>query len=403
MTAASIALLVVAVAGAVVRPRGLPAWVAPVVCCAIAFAVGATTGHRADDALRPLAGALAFLLAVVPLAALLDRAGVFAAAARRLGDGRMLAPGLWLLAAATTAVLNLDASVVLLTPLYVHVARRVGLPAWYLGAQPLVLSFLASSFLAVSNLTNLIAVGRLGLGEGQFLLRLGPPSVVATALGYALYRRWAASGGVGGRSGGGAAQTPLDGPDRRALALGGLVVIVLLAGFLGGPTIGIQPWEVALGVDLLLAVSLRSFPWRSVPLGTALVAASLAVLADAVAARLSLAGLFSGHGALGMFQTMGVATVAATAVNNLPAFLVGLPFVEHRPDQLWALLLAVNMGPSLLVTGTLACLLWRDSMAAAGCRTGPRELVRLGLRVTMPAAVAAACILVALAPLYGGS
>ena len=100
-------------------------------------------------------------------------------------------------------------------------------------------------------------------------------------------------------------------------------------------------------------------------------AASLAVLADAVAARLSLAGLFSGHGALGMFQTMGVATVAATAVNNLPAFLVGLPFVEHRPDQLWALLLAVNMGPSLLVTGTLACLLWHDSMAAAGCRTGP--------------------------------
>ena len=86
-------------------------------------------------------------------------------------------------AAATTAVLNLDASVVLLTPLYVHIARRVGLPAWYLGAQPLVLSFLASSFLAVSNLTNLIAVGRLGLGEGQFLLRLGPPSVVATHSG----------------------------------------------------------------------------------------------------------------------------------------------------------------------------------------------------------------------------
>ena len=160
MTAGSIALLVVAVAGAVVRPRGLPAWVAPVVCCAIAFAGGATTGHRASDALRPLAGTLAFLLAVVPLAALLDRAGVFAAAARRLGDGRMLAPGLWLLAAATTAVLNLDASVVLLTPLYVHVARRVGLPTWYLGAQPLVLSFLASSFLAVSNLTNLIT--RLG-------------------------------------------------------------------------------------------------------------------------------------------------------------------------------------------------------------------------------------------------
>jgi len=377
--------------------------VTPVACCAVAFAVSATTGRQAQDALRPLASALAFLLAAVPLAALLDRAEVFAAAARRFGDGKLLTPGLWLLAAATTAVLNLDASVVLLTPLYVRISRRVGLPPWYLGAQPLVLSFLASSFLAVSNLTNLIAVGRLGLGEVAFLERLGPPSVVATALGYALYRRWAAARGVKPLGGRRSARTSVEPADRRALALGAAVVVVLLAGFLAGTLIGLQPWEVALGVDLLLVAYLRAVPWRSVPIGTGLVAASLAILAAAVASRLSLSSLFSGHGALGMFQTMGVAAVAANAVNNLPAFLVGLPFVVHRTDEFWALLLAVNIGPSLLVTGTLASLLWHDAMATVGCRTSAGDLLRLGARVTLPAAIAAACVLVALSPLYGGA
>ena len=41
-----------------------------------------------------------------------------------------------------------------------------------------LLACLASSFLPVSNLTNLIAAGRLGLAPGAFLARLGLPSVV---------------------------------------------------------------------------------------------------------------------------------------------------------------------------------------------------------------------------------
>lgn len=402
MAGVGIVLLAFAVAGAVFRPRGLPAWVTPLACGAIGFALGSTDTHQAESALRPLFGAIGFLLAAIPLAALLDRADVFGAAARRFGDGPMLEPGLWLLATATTALLNLDASVVLLTPLYVRVARRVGLPAWYLGAQPLVLSFLASSFLAVSNLTNLIAVGRLRLGEGQFLEHLGPPSVVATTLGYVLYRRWAARRGVTllAAAGSDGSRRGVDRADRRALALGGLVVAVLLVGFFAGPPIGVQPWAVALGVDLLLAVHVRTLPWRSVPVGTAVVAASLAILAEAVAARLSIGSIFSAHGALGMFQTMGAAALAANFVNNLPAFLVGLPFVAHRPDELWALLLAVNMGPSLLVTGTLASLLWRDTMATVGCRTSARELLALGTSVTVPAATVAACVLVLLSPAY---
>lgn len=403
MTAARIALLVVAVAGAVVRPRGLPAWVAPVVCAGIALAAGTTTGSRADHALAPLAGALAFLLAAVPLAALLERAGVFAAATNRFGDGPLLVPGLWVLAAATTAVLNLDASVVLLTPLYARIAQRVGLPVWSLAIQPLVLSYLASSFLPVSNLTNLIAVGRTGVGAFEFVGHLGLPSLCASATGYVLYRRFVNGAGTDLQASSGPRRVPASRDERRALALGGGVTAILLVGFLAGPAAGIEPWVVALVVDGLLLLVVRAMPSRAIPWGTALVAAGLAILADAVAASLPLDSLLGHHGAVGSLQTAAVGAALGNLINNLPALLVALPFVAaHHPDQLWALLVGVNMGPALLVTGTLAALLWRDLMAAIGTPVTAREILRIGLRVTVPAAVVGTLVLVTAQLLVGG-
>ena len=72
---------------------------------------------RVADQIASLWLALAFLLVGVPLAGLLDRLGFFEAAATWTGRGSdtpVLA--LWVLAALTTVVLNLDATVVLLAP-----------------------------------------------------------------------------------------------------------------------------------------------------------------------------------------------------------------------------------------------------------------------------------------------
>src|SRR5690349_6012006 len=124
--------------------------------------------------------ALLFLCAGVPLAALLDRLGFFDAIAsaieQRWDDVPVLA--LWILAAATTGVLNLDTTVVLLTPLYIRLARRGGADPLAVAAVPLVLASLASSFLPVSNLTTLIAVERVDLSVGDVVAHLGLPSLV---------------------------------------------------------------------------------------------------------------------------------------------------------------------------------------------------------------------------------
>ncbi|MGZ6999934.1 MAG: SLC13 family permease, partial [Acidimicrobiia bacterium] len=83
---------------------------------------------RVADQLADVGPALAFLLAAVPLATLLDRLGFFAATVARLAahDRGISVLALWVLAAATTVVLNLDTTIVLLTPLSVRLARRAG-------------------------------------------------------------------------------------------------------------------------------------------------------------------------------------------------------------------------------------------------------------------------------------
>ncbi|MGH9296912.1 MAG: SLC13 family permease, partial [Acidimicrobiales bacterium] len=184
MTALRLVLLAVAVAGAVARPRWLPAFVAPVACVLIAWATGATSLTDSGRALRPLVDPLAFLLAAIPLAVLLDRFGYFEALASHFGSGRRLLLGCWVLAAGTVAVLNLDAAVVLLTPLYLRVGRRSGVEPRFLGFQPVILALLASSFLPVSNLTNLIAAARTGLGVLPLLEHLGLPGLAACLVGY---------------------------------------------------------------------------------------------------------------------------------------------------------------------------------------------------------------------------
>lgn len=73
-----------------------------------------------------LVSPLVFLLLAVPLAVVLDDVGFFASVAAMVDGGGRLRLGLWVLAAAVTILFNLDAAVMLLTPLYVRVAGRHG-------------------------------------------------------------------------------------------------------------------------------------------------------------------------------------------------------------------------------------------------------------------------------------
>ena len=389
VTVASLALLGFGITGALTRPRRSPAWLAPVTCAAVAIAIGASGVQPAIDALRPLRDPLLFLLAVVPLAALLEDLGVFSAAARLIPPRRLTA-GLWVLGSVVVALLNLDAAVVLLTPLYVRVARHRGLDPLAMAFQPALLACVASSALPVSNLTNLIAVEVRPVSTGQFLAILGPPTLVGTAVGYVAWRRLFRPAPVAVTT----AARPLTPDDRRPLLIGALAMLTLTVGFLAGRPVGVEPWVVALVVDAVLAVVARRVPVRAVPVGTAALATALAVLAAAVASHVDLTSLVgTSSGTAGTVRITAAGVLAANATNNLPAFLVGLPVLPPGPNGLWAWLLGVNIGPVLVVTGSLSGLLWLDAARRCGVDATPGDYFRVGLRVGVPALLAATATL----------
>ena len=300
------------------------------------------------------------------------------AAAARLAAGRHLCAGMWVVSAVAVAVLNLDAAVVLCTPLAITVARRWQLDPVAMAFQPVLLACLASSALPVSNLTNLIAIAEGRIDAGTLVLRLGLPTLAAVGVGYAGWRlafrrralrpvaptvdeqppdgRCSSASSCWRSSSSGSSRPPcghraLDGRGRRRSCAAS-----------AGPA---------------------SVPWRAIPWGTAAVAAGLAVVATAAAQR---AGVASWLVADGTWAQALRGAAAANVLNNLPAFLVALPHVTGT-DHVLALLFGVNVGPTVLVTGSLAglALARRGPPPGAGRRRPGLRQSRSGGRRSRPA------------------
>jgi arsenical pump membrane protein len=376
----AVALLILGIGGALLRPRGVPACVAPIVAALIVLATRIITFSDARSALRPLAGPLAFVVFAVPLAVLLDQVGVFEELALLAARTPRVVGACWIIAAAVVALLNLDAAVVLLTPLYARTARIVGLDPVVLVFQPVLLAMLASTVLPISNLTNLIVASHFSLTSADFLAHGLLPSVVASAVGWFAYRLVFPARPVGV-----IVPAPVD---RRALAVGGTAIGCFLALLVGGDRFGLPAWVAALVAVIGLVAVTRSVPWRRVPVGTVLLAASLAVVAAGVAAELPRLLSSAGDGGVRGF---GTGVIAANALNNLPAALLSVHHVTHV-DHVWPLLLGLNLGPVLVITGSLASLLWQASARAAGVRIAPASYSRVGALVGVPAMAAVAVL-----------
>lgn len=200
-----------------------------------------------------MAPALAFLCAGVPLASLLDRFGFFESVARFMQRGvvPVAVCELWVLAAATTVVLNLDTTVMLLTPLYIRMAKRSNVDPLPLAVIPVLLASLASSVLPVSNLTTLIVADQVNASVSDVIGKLALPTAVAVVAGWLAYRR---------RFPAVLPSAPPEPPNRRALVLGGTFVAGLLVAFTAGPAVGVQPWMAVVAADAVLVCFTRLLP-----------------------------------------------------------------------------------------------------------------------------------------------
>lgn len=86
-----------------------------------------------------------------------------------------------------------------------------------------------------------------------------------------------------------------------------------------------------------------------------------------------------------------MAAGASVLVNNLPAAAL---LAARVPPHPFALLVGLNIGPNLFVTGSLAWILWWRTARAAGSDPPVARVIVLGL-VTVPLSMAATLAMLA--------
>ncbi len=319
------------------------------------------------------------------------RDGLFDAAASRLvrlpGPPVVLLLACFGLVAVVTALLNLDTAAVFLTPILIKTARRRNVDEMPFLYGSVFMANASSLFLPGSNLTNLLVLSGRHVSGATFFARMLPVALAApliTAAGLlVIHRRRLLAGGE-----------PVREPSLRPRLGVGFWGALLAAGLVVALRNAALP-VLAIGL-VVLALRARGgeLPWRE----------SLSSLG--VPTLLSLFGLSVALGTLarasafpadvlhtpGSVVTATVAALASVTVNNLPAAVL-LSSTAHLPTR--ALLLGLNVGPNLAVTGSLAVLLWWRSARAVGARPSAIAYSRQGL-VLAPLALIGALALGAL-------
>jgi len=384
--------------------RHPPRWVEASVSVGVALGVMATgllSERQVRTALLELAPVVVFLMTILVVADVCHRAGLFTALGSRLraGGPHRLLTTTFLLGAATTAALSLDATVVLLTPVAVSAAlvnRTSPRPAAY---ACLRMANSASLLLPVSNLTNLLALPDLDVDFLGFARVMAPVLVVVLVVEYVglrvLFRDDLAA-------------RPSTPPATEATPLPvvpSLLVSLMLVGFAATSPLELDPFWVSGATAGVLAVWARrqgllvagdvvrsthvEFALLVLSLGVVVAALGAGFLGDALQPHVPSSTSF-----LSLLAIAALATLLANVLTNLSATLLLVPLVAPLGDVgVFAALIGLNVGSGLTLSGSLANLLWRRTLAADGRRVSLGEFHRVSLLLTPPSVLAATATL----------
>ncbi|MDP9043658.1 MAG: arsenic transporter [Pseudomonadota bacterium] len=396
----------VALLGVVVRP-----WRSPEVLWAVAGAVvlvglGLLPWQAAWRAVGEGSDVYLFLVGMMMLSAVAEREGFFdtlaaLCVAHARGSPRRLFAFVYAMGVLVTTFMSNDATAVVLTPAVLAVCKKAeGAPLPYLLACALIANA-ASFVLPVSNPANLVVFADTLPPLGAWLARFALPSVVSIAVTFVVLRVTSRAE-LQGRVRADVTVPRLSRAGR--LAAGGVLLMAVamlvasaLDTHLGMPaltTAAVTAGAVALAKRESPLPMLRGLSWTILPL----VAGLFVIVAGLRRAGLLdfLTQALRAHAGDAPGATAAVAgtlvAFACNLMNNLPAGLIAGSVVNgaHVAPQIQgAVLIGIDLGPNLSVTGSLATILWLVALRKAGEHVGAWTFLKIGA-VAMPLALGAA-------------
>ena len=395
------AIVALATAGVIVRPWRIAEWIWAVAGAGVLVITGLLSPGDAARGVGDGLDVYLFLSGMMLLAEVARRHGLFAwlavhAARLARGSATRLFWLIYLVGTVVTIFLSNDATAVVLTPAVAAVveAMHVERPLPYLYICAFVANA-ASFVLPISNPANLVIYGRDLPSLFEWLPRFALPSLLAIAATFAVLRitqRRALTQRLGPVP----AQPALS-PGGRTAAVGLALAAVALLGA-SAARISLGPPTCLAGLVTLIAVALRTrtAPWpvlRGISWSVLALVAGLFVLVVAlertgvVAALAQLVTRTSRPWLAG-----GAVAIATNLTNNLPAGLLAgnaLAAGHAAHPVTSAVLIGIDLGPNLSVTGSLATVLWLQALRRAGHRVSAAQFLRLGILVMLPALVLA--------------
>jgi len=383
----------------IVRPRRWnEAWWTMLAAAAMLL-LGLVSPHDALGAVLAGKNTLLFLLSLLALSLLVGKSGFFDWAAIRCamvarGNAHDLYRNAFIAGAIVTAILSLDTTAVMLTPVMLALVKRLKVPT---APYVLLCAFVAnvgSLLLPISNLTNLLFADAFRQTFAAFAARMIVPQLVALATTYAILR-WNFRRDLPTTFNTEQLPEPASVvPNRPYFLLCVTVLVAVLIGYFLAPLIGLEPYVFAFAASALLAITgivkgrvhirfLKELSWDLFPfvIGLFIAVQGIENLGIVAASSAWLSEMSAGS-LQNLLAASAATAFASNIVNNLPAALIARSVLLRSHAQMATVLSALigaNVGPMITPFGSLATMLVLNFARRNGEEVSTSKLVILGL------------------------